>query len=356
MTANSLYRTVGGLALPLEDTGESTGASLDPGRDILLDLLAAALNDELAARWSSATPGTPLEGTNPVQTTEADELDSQLLQTKEIKFPVLAVYRNGQGSWDDFSLDTERLNWGFSVDYVLGPLTAGERRRMGDFLYAALLIMGETIKRGGHRAYATQPGRTWQPKLVLGPGSDTANFSSVRIAPNSIQRGAASFSGSDVKYWALSFNVEATEIDSHTEGDPRSNDYAGVNATLGTGTIVTDDPDEASATIDDLVEARTYVLDEYDMLLNIAADHSADTRSILFVVTGNTAAVTITLPSSPAFSQLVTVVDGDGQAATYNITVDGNGKTISGSATQVISTNYARLSMTYNGTKWLLVQ
>lgn len=250
MTANSLYRSVGALTLPLSDTDETTAASLDPGRDILLDLLAAALNDELAARWPDASAGTALAGTNPVQSTCPDELDPQYLQTTEHPFPALAVYRNGQGSWEELDEGQAQLVWGFSVDYVLGPLTTGERRKMADFLFAAAAVMLLTIDRGGHRAYATTPGYPQFPKLVLGPGTGTANFSSCRVEPNSLQRGAAAFSNDETKYWALSFNVRTTELEADNENDPRNITYGGSLLTLGTGT------DEGI--IEDLVEAATY--------------------------------------------------------------------------------------------------
>ena len=96
MTANSLYASVGGLSLPLSDTSESTAASLDPGRDILLALLTAALNDELAARWSSAVAGTQMELSQPVQTALPHLPDKQLAQSSEIKFPLLCCYETGK--------------------------------------------------------------------------------------------------------------------------------------------------------------------------------------------------------------------------------------------------------------------
>ena len=357
MTTNSLYRSVGSLSLPLAATHADSAASLVPGRDILLDLLAAALNDELAAVWSDITASTQLALSSPVKSLVADEPDPSLLGTTEQPFPLLAVYRDPQrqATCDGFGLEESVLRWGFAVDYILGPLTVGERRKMLDVLDVALVVMGQTLKRGGHRAYATQTGATWQPKFVLGPGPDTANFSSIKIAENSIQRGAASLGQTEPKYWALSFYIETEEIDSHTASDPGLYDYEGTSFSLGTGTLVSDDPDEASATIDDLVEQNTYIAEDYEMLINVATDTTIDGRSLLIVVTQTTAAVTITLPAVPTFGQPVTVVDGDGQAATYNITIDGNGKTISGSATQVISTNYARIAVAYNGTKWLLI-
>jgi hypothetical protein len=355
MTANSLYRTVGGTAFPLSDTDETTAASLEPGRDILLALLAAALNDELAARWTDAAASSSLAGTTPVADTLADEPDPHILQTTEQSFPLLAVYWTGEGSWEELDLSQGQLTRTFAVDYILGPLTAGDRRKMLDFLAAALKVMLLVIDRGGHRAYATTPGHATQPKLVLGPGAGTANWSKCTVAPNSIRRGPAKFSDQETLYWAVSLDVLATEIESPTDGDPRSNDYEGVNASLGTGTVIADDPDESNALIDDLLEQNSYVWQEFEMLINVSASTPIDGRSLQVAVTGNTAAVTITLPLSPTHGQLVNVIDADGQALTYNITIDGNGKLINGAATFVMNANYESVTTVYNGVKWTLV-
>jgi hypothetical protein len=63
-------------------------------------------------------------------------------------------------------------------------------------------------------------------------------------------------------------------------------------------------------------------------------------------------ATTVTLPASPAANQQVTIKDGLGDSATNNITINGNGKTIDGSSTKVISTNYNSYTLVYNGTQW----
>ena len=66
-------------------------------------------------------------------------------------------------------------------------------------------------------------------------------------------------------------------------------------------------------------------------------------------------AVTITLPAAPQLGKTYTIADVTGQAPTHNITVAGNGKTILGSSTFVISGPYNTLTITYNGTNWSII-
>ena len=72
-------------------------------------------------------------------------------------------------------------------------------------------------------------------------------------------------------------------------------------------------------------------------------------------VIGNTGPVTISLPATPRTNQRVGIVDGDGHASTYNITIDGNGKLINGSSPLISNTNYISLSFLYDGSKWVIV-
>lgn len=80
------------------------------------------------------------------------------------------------------------------------------------------------------------------------------------------------------------------------------------------------------------------------------APNGADNFIIVNRATG--AATTITLPSSPVVGKTYIIKDGKGDAATNNITVNGNGKNIDGAASFVININYGSLSLVYNGTQW----
>lgn len=63
----------------------------------------------------------------------------------------------------------------------------------------------------------------------------------------------------------------------------------------------------------------------------------------------------VTLPASPAASRSLIVKDGAGNAASYNITLDGNGKNIDGQATQILNVDYEALEIIYNGTEWNII-
>lgn len=63
-------------------------------------------------------------------------------------------------------------------------------------------------------------------------------------------------------------------------------------------------------------------------------------------------APTITLPGSPVTGDNYSIIDGIGNATTQNITINGNGKNIIGNTTQTLSTNYASITVLYNGVAW----
>lgn len=79
------------------------------------------------------------------------------------------------------------------------------------------------------------------------------------------------------------------------------------------------------------------------------------TETFIVINKGTGAATTVTLPTAPNTGRMLIVKDGKGDAAANNITVDGNGKTIDGAGTKVISTNYDLRRLVYNGSEWNLV-
>jgi hypothetical protein len=75
-------------------------------------------------------------------------------------------------------------------------------------------------------------------------------------------------------------------------------------------------------------------------------------NNIVVVNKSTGSATTITLPTGPATGQIHIIKDGKGDAATNNITIQGNGKNIDGAASRVVSFNYGAVSLVYNGTQW----
>lgn len=64
---------------------------------------------------------------------------------------------------------------------------------------------------------------------------------------------------------------------------------------------------------------------------------------------------TVTLPTSPATSRSIIVKDGKGDATNFNITLDGDGETIDGSATFVLDEDFQSAEIIYNGTEWNVI-
>lgn len=67
-----------------------------------------------------------------------------------------------------------------------------------------------------------------------------------------------------------------------------------------------------------------------------------------------TAPVVVTLPASPIIGSTYVIKDANGIAATYNITVSGNGFNIDGYPTYVMKVNYETLEVTYDGAWWVI--
>jgi len=73
------------------------------------------------------------------------------------------------------------------------------------------------------------------------------------------------------------------------------------------------------------------------------------------ILVDSSSARTIVPLASPTTGQVHTIKDNSGLAATNNITVTPSGKNIDGSASYIISTNYASMTIVYNGTQWNII-
>ena len=89
----------------------------------------------------------------------------------------------------------------------------------------------------------------------------------------------------------------------------------------------------------------------------VSADVNPASVNRWYLVDTSTAARSITLPASPSNGNEIIISDRDGNAATNNITVARNGKTVAGLAEDLtIDLDYARVRLRYDGTSdWELI-
>lgn len=256
----ALTRQIGALSFPLTDTGEATLASLDPGRDILLDLMEAAINYELATRWADAVSGTPVNtgSAQPVMSTLPSEPDEQALKMASKSFPLLCCFDPlEEVSVSEFSVSSQLVNRSLEMHYIIPPGTIGTRRKLTDVFQAVIKCVAGVIEDGGHTAYAMDSTHTSQHKIVLGPGSDTANF--YKISLSDVSSGNVAAASDSTKYHVLIMKFAIEELSEHQDGD-EAVDYVGFSATdvadpafAGGLGIATDGED----TITDFVEVTT---------------------------------------------------------------------------------------------------
>lgn len=89
-------------------------------------------------------------------------------------------------------------------------------------------------------------------------------------------------------------------------------------------------------------------------LVSPAGDYTV-LASDSIVAADSSAARAITLNASPSTGQTVTIKDDDGTAGTNNITITPAAGNIDGAGTYVMNVNYQSVTLTYSGTKWLVI-
>lgn len=89
-------------------------------------------------------------------------------------------------------------------------------------------------------------------------------------------------------------------------------------------------------------------------LITVTGNYSVLSSDEIIMVSATTSP-TITLPSpSSVLGREFTIKDAAGNASTSNITLDGNGGTIDGSATQTITASYTSVSVFTDGLNWYI--
>lgn len=79
---------------------------------------------------------------------------------------------------------------------------------------------------------------------------------------------------------------------------------------------------------------------------------AATTDHVIVIKKTVGAASAVALFATPTLGTVLVIKDGKGDAAANNITVTPAAGTIDGASTVVISTNYGRVTLLYNGTEW----
>jgi hypothetical protein len=212
--ALSLYRRFGQFELPLTADSTDNLASLDPARDILLDLFAAAITAELGPVWTAAASGSPLSDSDPVAQKLPTMPTPEALGEMKTGYPLLCVSRSPTGAqFGDLTLETRSLMQRWDVDYILCPLTVTNFMRVQDVLQAVGKTIDLVIENGGHRAYRTiQNGNFTGAVNVLGSGANCCGFWKCRVVDMVL--GPASFSakGDGPRYYACGLTLETVEL------------------------------------------------------------------------------------------------------------------------------------------------
>jgi hypothetical protein len=230
----SLYQSFGGTRFPTTAADVTdTLVSLDPGRDLLLELFASAINSELGEVWTTVT-GTmgsdhKFAGTSPVQSTLPEEPTKQNLTSVKKNFPLLALHRDPEEEtkWEPYTLEVDKLTQQWKLHYILGPLDIIDQRKLKDIGQAVAKIVKLVIKKRGHPSY--QSG-------ALQFFDDTSRFARVDMVSSKGPTQAGFGEGADTTvYWAMLIKLETEELSSFIEGSLGPVDAADITIGIGGG-------------------------------------------------------------------------------------------------------------------------
>lgn len=248
------------MTLQTTDTDATTLAYLDPGVDILLALLKAGINSDLQPAWTDAATGTQLAGRAPVETTVPHEPTLDLMRSAKVKFPILCCHPTDEVTREAFTKEEDVLVQRWAIDYIMGPLTTEEVRKVGAALRYVQKIVSNICKTGGHTAYALDGNAVQAEQVLTGPGDDTCGFYRFKYI-NATRPGGASFGENSPTYWATRITCESSEPIGITTADA---DVAHVGGRFffGTGTGVAADDgtgDDDNGIIEEQTESITAV-------------------------------------------------------------------------------------------------
>jgi hypothetical protein len=221
-----LHRSVGELSLPVDATDVTNAqlySALDPGADILRGLFTAAINAELTAAWNVARVGTALVAKQVVEDSIYTLPDKSVLREAKLGFPLLAVYRE-EGTFTEHTLDQDEEVTTWGIDYILGPLSPEDYRRLAAVMNGVRATILLVIRQRGHASYNGGA-------LQFFPGR--GHFASVYL--KSYKQGAATWGpeGEGQVVYVLSMQLETKEHEYGVTGsDP---DFTGASMSIGLG-------------------------------------------------------------------------------------------------------------------------
>lgn len=254
-----LNRTVGNLVLPTTDTDASTLAALEPGLDILVDLLKTAINNDLEPAWTDAALGTPLEGRAPVQTALPFEPTLPLMREVKVDFPALFVFPLEDPTVEKHTMRIDRITQRWGIDYILGPLKLEDYRKIGGSLRVVQKLVMAICKIGGHPAYAMDDNDVQAQQVLIGEGAGTCGFERFRFV-SATPPGQASFGEGQPTYWATRITCEGAELCERTAAIGVV--HTGGRFYMGTGTGVPEDDgtgEDDNGIIEEQIQATTSV-------------------------------------------------------------------------------------------------
>jgi hypothetical protein len=229
--AQSLHESFGGLDLPVDVTEiDNTLTPLDPGRDVMLALFEAAINAELTAAWVRMARGFPRDAgvstTLPVADTYPGEPTPQVMKERQAVFPLLALHRSGEHTYEQQTLELDLLRQPWELHYIVGPLDVAATRQLQDVCQAVSKIVRRTVERRGHPAYESGV------EQFFPDGS--APFSSAELKGG--QMGPAAFAGDEksTPYYALTLRLETTEV-ARVNGEGSFGPFDGTDYDFGIG-------------------------------------------------------------------------------------------------------------------------
>jgi len=240
----SIFQSIGDLSFPIAGVTDSL-AVLETARAKIVGLFTAAINAEWSAAWNAVVgtlpTGHPFTSTVPVQDTLELEPTPQVMQQRKAAFPLLCVYTVGEATYDQITLQEERLTQEWGVDYILGPLDIGDIRKFGDICRGIGKLLRVVCRLRAHPAYESGA-------LQFYEGS--GNLATIELTSQQ-GPGQASFAGDEggTLYYAISFKLRTTETTADNVDGFGNFDAADLSVGVGNATEIVPDLIQADTSI-----------------------------------------------------------------------------------------------------------